>query len=54
MLRGGTAAWAVSLRALGLASDIIDADLMLHAQQLAQFGNAAISIYGIECRGWSL
>lgn len=31
-----------------------DADLMFQAQELAQFGNAAISIYGIECRGWSL
>lgn len=54
MLRGGRTAWAVSLRALALAGDISDADLMLHAQELAQFGNAAISIYGIECRGWSL
>lgn len=53
MLHGGRTAWAVSLRALALAGDISDADLMLHAQEVAQFGPAAIELYGIAFRGWN-
>jgi hypothetical protein len=30
-----------------------DADLMLQAQEVAQFGPAAIELYGIACRGWN-
>ena len=47
--RFGSVLWTRSLM-----RDRDDANLMLLAQELAQFGNAAISIYGIECRGWSL
>jgi hypothetical protein len=32
-----------------------DADLMLQAQEVAQFGpSAAIELYGIACRGWNV
>lgn len=30
-----------------------DAALMLHTQQIASFGPAAIELYGIPCRGWN-
>jgi hypothetical protein len=30
-----------------------DAELMLQAQEVAQFGPAAIELYGIACRGWN-
>jgi hypothetical protein len=33
------------------ASDRRDAELMLRAQEVAQFGPAAIELYGIACRG---
>jgi hypothetical protein len=34
-------------------ADRRDADLMLQAQEVAQFGPAAIELYGIACRGWN-
>jgi len=34
-------------------SDRRDAELMLRAQEVAQFGPAAIELYGIACRGWN-
>lgn len=30
-----------------------DAELMLQAQEIAQFGPAAIQLFGIDCRGWT-
>lgn len=30
-----------------------DADLMLWAQQVSQFGDAAVELDGIDCRGWT-
>lgn len=34
-------------------SDRRDAELMLQAQEIAQFGPAAIQLFGIDCRGWA-
>jgi hypothetical protein len=34
------------------AADRHDAELMLQAQEVAQFGPAAIELYGIAFRGW--
>jgi hypothetical protein len=34
-------------------SDRRDAALMLWAQEVAQFGEAAIQLNGIDCRGWT-
>ena len=34
-------------------SDRRDAELMLQAQEIAQFGPAAIQLFGIDCRGWT-
>ncbi len=36
-----------------VTADRRDADLMLHTQQIASFGPAAIELYDIPCRGWT-
>lgn len=40
------------LRTFGLVGDSRDADLMWQAQEIVRFGDAAIQLYGIDCRGW--
>ena len=37
-----------------LSADNRDADLVLRAQEIARFGPAAIQLWGIDCRGWTL
>jgi hypothetical protein len=37
----------------GFHADRRDADLMLWATEVAQFGPASIQLDGIDCRGWT-
>lgn len=44
---------AMVLRLLSASVDQVDAQLMLEATNIARFGDSAIELYGISCRGWS-
>jgi hypothetical protein len=50
--RSGTKLYWAWCRIVG-DSDERDADLMLEAQHVAEWGPAAIELHGIACRGWN-
>jgi hypothetical protein len=43
-----------ALFGIARVQDCRDADLMLQAQEVAQFGPCPLELYGIPCRGWSI
>jgi hypothetical protein len=51
LIRAGVPGWSLR-RWRYINGDERDAELMLSAQEVAQFGPAAIQLHGIDCRGW--
>jgi len=54
VLDGETPEFAYALRHTSRESDERDFELMRFAQSISSCGPAAIELYGIPCRGWTV